>query len=338
MKNIGVGIIGAGLIGEKRAAAIRDSKIGRLACVADSDYERAQKLAGSFAAEAYDDWKKMVRRNDIDVVIIAVPNKFATPITLEALKQGKHVLCEKPFGLNAREAKKMLDAGKTAKKMIKVGFNHRFHPGILKAKEAVDSGVIGKVLFIRARYGHGGRMGMEKEWRSDPNIAGGGELLDQGVHIIDLCRWFAGEFTDIFGEVSAKFWKTKVEDNAFAIMRNKTTTASFHVSTTNWGNIFSFEIFGDKGAVTIEGLGRRYGQEVVKVGIRELPFNTLKIKEFSYPADIDDSWTLEWKNFMSAIAGKAKIIGGASDGYEVNKIVDAIYSSSHKKRVVKLRN
>ena len=85
-------------------------------------------------------------------------------------------------------------------------------------------------------------------------------------------------------------------------------------------------------------MGRRYGQEVVKVGIRELPFNTLKIKEFSYPADIDDSWTLEWKNFMSAIAGKAKIIGGASDGYEVNKIVDAIYSSSHKKRVVKLRN
>jgi len=177
---------------------------------------------------------------------------------------------------------------------------------------------------------------MEKEWRLNKKISGGGELLDQGAHMADLSRWFGGEFTSAYGAVDTKFWKTDVDDNAFAILKNKNVTASFHVSTTNWGNIFSLEVFGENGAITIEGLGRRYGQEMLKVGVRKEPFNDLETEVFSYPQDVDESWEEEWKNFYGALTKKNKIIGDAKDGYLTNRIVDALYRSSKIGRPVKL--
>ncbi len=336
MKFLRVGIVGAGLIGAKRAAALK--KIGRasLIAVADVDFERAKKLADEYGASAVKKWEDLVSRADLDVIIVSVPNKFTAPIAIQALKNGKHVLCEKPFGRNAKEAKAILDAGKKHKRLIKVGFSNRFHPGIFRAKQLFDQGLIGNALFIRARHGHGGRVGMEKEWRLRREISGGGELLDQGVHIIDLCRWFGGEFTEVFGCADTKYWKTNVDDNAFAIMRNKKITAAFHVSTTNWGNIFSFEVFGEKGALTVHGLGRRYGTETLEVGIKQLPFGDLKTETYTYPPDIDESWEDEWKNFLEAILNKKKLIGDAMDGYRVNRIVDAIYRSSKTKKTIKL--
>lgn len=329
-----VGIVGAGLIGHKRAAVLKDIGGARLVAVADTDFRRAKELAKAFGAEVTSDWTELVLRDDVDVVIVAVPNKFAPAIVIEALRNKKHVLCEKPFGATSKESKLMSKTAARYQRLVKVGFNHRFHPGVFKAKELFDKGAIGKPLFMRARYGHGGRLGMEKEWRFKKEISGGGELLDQGVHVVDLARWFAGDFEEVFGVAQTKFWQTRLDDNAFAILKNRQTTVSFHVSTTNWKNVFSFEIFGELGYLTIEGLGGSYGLETLTLGKRKLEFGVPEIETFEFP--VDTSWQSEWESFVSAICGKRSEIADGVDGYEANRIVEAIYRSSERKRIVKL--
>jgi len=329
-----VGIIGAGLIGNKRAQAIKDINQDRIIAIADSDFKKAEAFAEKYDCQAFNDYKQLIKIKNLDVIIIAVPNKFTAPLAIASLKKGKHILCEKPFGINLRESKKILATAQKYQRLIKVGFNHRFHAAIWKAKAIVEQNEIGKIIFLRARYGHGGRLDMEKEWRTDRNISGGGELLDQGVHIIDLCRWFAGEIKEVFGLVETKFWKIKVEDNAFAIMKSSEATMEFHVSWTNWKNIFSFEIFGEKGFLQIEGLGGSYGKEKLIFGKRNPKFGIPQIQEYSFTEDL--SWQKEWKNFRSAILNKTKILGDGNDGLKTNKIVEAIYQSSAKKKIIKI--
>jgi predicted dehydrogenase len=296
---------------------------------------RAQALAGQYGAEPLSDWKQVVACNDVDTVIVAVPNFLIAPIVLAALRHGKDVLSEKPFGTNSKESLAMLKAAKRTRRLLKVGFNHRFYPAILRAHEIFHKGGIGQPLFIRARYGHGGRKGMEKEWRLNPKISGGGELLDQGVHIIDLAQWFGGRFKVAYGLTETKFWKAKVDDNAFAILRNDTVTAEFHVSTTNWGNIFSFEVFGDRGFLRAEGKGGHYGEATLIYGVRAETVGLKSLRQFHFGKE-DHSWELEWRNFAAAAAGKAKLLGDAEDGLRANRIVEAIYKASRTGKEVRL--
>ena len=331
-----VGIVGAGLIGDKRAEALLRVGGCALAAVAEINDAGREAFARKYGCKGYKNWNAVVRMKEIDIVIVSVPNVFAAPIAIEALRHGKHILCEKPFGINTKESRAIIEASKRSGRTVKVGFNHRFHPAIMKAKKLFDKGVIGRLIFMRARYGHGGRKGMEKEWRFNPAISGGGELLDQGIHVIDLMRWFGGEFDSAYGVCENKVWKSKVEDNSFAILRNRDVTASFHVSVTNWGNIFSLEIFGDKGYVVVEGLGRRYGVEILKMGKRKLEFGDVDQKTFSFSEKIDMSWDREWKNFISVLRGRGVIVGSMKDGVEANRIVEAIYRSSRERKEIKI--
>lgn len=333
--DLGVGIVGAGLIGAKRAGAIVTSGEGRLLAIADINRNRALSLAEKYGAESIANWKGLVLRKDIDAVIVAVPNAFAAPVVLGALKAGKHVFCEKPLGINSKESLTIVKAARSAGKVVKVGFNHRFHAALLKAHEIFEAGGIGPVLLIRARYGHGGRKGMEKEWRFEKKTSGGGELLDQGVHLIDLARWFAGDFDRVYGFTCTKFWRTTVDDNAFALLSNPRVIVSFHASTTNWKNIFSFEVFGEDGFLQVDGKGGSYGKEVLTYGRRKREFGVPDIEVFKFSRE-DMSWEREWKNFVRGVAGKEKIVGGAIDGFRANSIVDAIYRSSRLGRQVKI--
>jgi len=329
-----VGIIGAGLIGHKRAQSIKKAKKDRIVAVADIDLKKAQELASTYSCKAYSDWQKLLKLEKLDVVIIAVPNQFIKPIALSALRSGAHILCEKPFGRNSKESQEILNTAKKFKRMIKVGFNHRFHPAILKAKGILDTESIGQILFIRGHYGHGGRLGMEKEWRTNKEICGGGELLDQGVHLIDLCRYFSGDFKEVFGIVSTSFWNIDVEDNAYITMRNDRVVAQLHASWTNWKNIFSFEIYGSNGFLQIEGLGGSYGKEKLIFGKRKKEFGVPIVKEYLF--EKDNSWQEEWKNFRNSILGKESMIGDGNDGLAANKIIDKIYKSSAAKKVLKI--
>ena len=332
-----VGIVGAGLIGGKRAVSIAQTRKGKLVAVADANFASASAFADKYNAVAVSDWHTLVASPNVDAVVVAVPNVYLAEIVLEALHNGKHVLCEKPFGVSTSESIKMRKAALKSGNVVKVGFNHRFHAGILKAHELFKQGAIGEVLFIRSRYGHGGRKGMEKEWRFNREISGGGELLDQGVHIIDLARWFAGEFKTAFGLAQTMFWDTKVEDNAFALLRNDAATIEFHVSTTNWRNIFSFEVFGSHGFLQIDGKGGSYGEERLLFGRRRPEFGVPTLKSYRFPEG-DGSWNREWRNFIDSIQGKCAPCGDALDGAYANQVIEALYRSSAVHREVRLRS
>ena len=176
---------------------------------------------------------------------------------------------------------------------------------------------------------------MEKEWRFDKKTSGGGELLDQGVHLVDLARWFAGDFDRVYGVTRTTFWRTKVDDNAFALVMNPRVTVSLHASTTNWKNIFSFEIFGETGFLQIEGKGGSYGEEVLTYGRRRAEFGVPEIEVNRFPGK-DKSWEREWLNFVRSVAGKEDVSGNAIDGLRANTIVDAIYRSSRLRQEVKI--
>ena len=322
-----VAIVGAGLIGKKRAASLK--KNDRLLIVCDINEIIAKKIAHEFSTNYTDNVKDIINNSSVDIVIISVINKYAAQITTDMLLSGKSVLCEKPLGRSVKESQAILSAAEKSGKIVKTGFNHRFHPAIIKAKELLEQKAIGTILNIRSRYGHGGRPGMEQEWRCSKELCGGGELLDQGVHIIDLCRWFtAVEIAQVYGKTYTSFWKIDVDDNAFFSLEfNDGVLAQCHVSWTNWKNIFSFEIFGDKGYIRIEGLGGSYGKETLEVGYRQPMGGVPRIEKFEFD-DEDSSWSLEWEDFKQAIKNNNEPNGNGQDGYAANVIIDAIYRSN----------
>jgi predicted dehydrogenase len=331
-----VAIVGAGLIGRKRAAVVANDPGARLALTVDIDMERAQTLARDFGGEAASDWRRAVDARDIDIVIVSTVNKFLAPVSMAAMNEGKHVLCEKPLGRSVAESTEILRAASAKGRVLKTGFNHRYHPAVSAAKELLDAGAIGRVMFLRCRYGHGARPGYEKEWRSDREISGGGELLDQGVHVIDLFRWFAGDFDSVMASTSTAYWEMDVEDNAFVIFRKKTgETATMHTSWTQWRNIFSFEVFGRDGYLVIDGLGGSYGTERLTVGRRAAGGGRPEERTFEYPG-ADVSWEREWADLVSAIKDGREPSGGALDGFMATYMVEKAYESALGERAVSL--
>ena len=256
----GVGIVGCGVVGRRRAGALGSA---RLVACADQQPERAEALARAVGTvEAERDWTRLVARPDVNIVVVATTNDALAPITLAAVQAGKHVLVEKPAARVSAELAPIVAAAAQADVRVRVGFNHRYHPALQQARKLVDADAIGPLMFVRGRYGHGGRIGYEKEWRADPAVSGGGELVDQGVHMIDLARWMLGDFSSVSGFAHTYFWEMPVDDNAFLLLRTPDRQAALiHVSCTEWKNLFSFEIYGRHGKVHVEGLGGSYGVE-----------------------------------------------------------------------------
>jgi predicted dehydrogenase len=312
------------LIGNKRARALGES---RLVATADVNLARAQQLAaGHPGCTAHDDWRKAIERDDVRIVIVATTNDMLAPVTLAALRNGKHVLVEKPAARNAAELEPVALAARESGLKVKVGFNHRFHPALQKAREIVDQGLLGKLMFIRGRYGHGGRLGMEKEWRGSPEIAGGGEMLDQGVHLIDLSRWFLGDFTDVSGHVGTYFWNWPVEDNGFALLKTAAgQVAWLHASCSEWKNLFSLEIYGRDGKLAIDGLGGSYGVERL-AWYRMLPqMGPPETTIWEYPGE-DVSWRLEWRHFIDCIDNNHNPCGNLDDALAALQVIRTLYA------------
>jgi predicted dehydrogenase len=314
-------IIGCGLIGAKRAAAAAGHEI---VAVCDPDVERRARLAQQTGARALADWREAIAV-DADAVLIATPHDRLAPIALAAVEAGRHVLVEKPAGRNPADVAPLLAAAKKNKRIVKVGFNHRFHPAIMRAKKLADDGAIGPLLFIRGRYGHGGRIGYENEWRFDKEISGGGELIDQGSHLIDLSRWFLGDLALAYGAVPKYFWPGQVEDNCFlALTGAQNRMAWLHASWTEWKNQFSFEIMGRDGKLTIDGLGGSYGTERLTLH-RMLPqMGPPETTAWEYPFP-DRSFADEFENFVAAIGGRAPAIGDIEDAHANLSIIQAVY-------------
>jgi len=273
-------------------------------------------------------WRAMVERRDVDIVIVSATHDALAEITLAAIAAGKHVLVEKPAARCSAELDPVIEAAERAPVLVRVGFNHRYHPALRKAKELSDVGALGEVMYVRGRYGHGGRVGYEKEWRADPKRSGGGELIDQGIHLIDLARWFLGEFIDVQGFAHTYHWDMPVEDNAFLLLKTaKRQVAFLHASWTEWKNLFSLEVFGRQGKLDITGLGGSYGVERLAYH-RMLPqMGPPETTIWDYPV-ADTSWEVEFAEFVDDIGRGRRPAAGLRDAQAALQVVERLYKGS----------
>lgn len=321
-----IAIIGCGLIGQKRAKILGNCRL--VACV-DSVQEKATYLAAQFeGCHAFTDWHEVMNRPDIDIVIIATIHAALAEIGIAAVKAGKHVLIEKPAGRHSSELETLIHAAKQSKALVRVGFNHRYHRAFRKALELMKENALGELMFLRARYGHGGRIGYDKEWRAQPELSGGGELIDQGVHLIDLARCFLGDFTDVQGHAATYFWDMPVDDNGFLMLKTpQKQTAFLHASCTEWKNLFSFEIYGRKGKIDINGLGGSYGVERITFYQMSPAMGPPDTFSWEYPM-ADNSWEIEFNEFLEDIKQNRQPAANLQDAHAALKIVEEIYRIS----------
>jgi predicted dehydrogenase len=319
-----VAIIGCGLVGQKRARALAGCQL--VAC-ADVIRDRAEELARRVSgAQATSDWRAVVERPDVGIVIVSTPHNTLAEIALAAISAGKHVLVEKPAARCSHELDPVMQAENRGRVRVRVGFNHRYHPAVRKARELFEAESVGELMYVRGRYGHGGRIGYEKEWRADPGLSGGGELIDQGVHLIDLSRWFLGEFVDVQGFTHTYYWNMPVEDNGFLILKTARQRVAFlHASCTEWKNLFSLEVFGRQGKLEITGLGGSYGTERLAF-YRMLPgMGPPETVIWEYPV-ADTSWEIEFAEFLEDIQLHRKPAPGLEDAQAALRVIERVYT------------
>ncbi|HEX3730833.1 MAG TPA: Gfo/Idh/MocA family oxidoreductase [Opitutaceae bacterium] len=327
--SLGVAIVGCGLIGRKRASALAGMPGVELAYACDLDSARAADLARlAPGCRAVSDYQAALADARVAIVIVATLNAALAPIALAAARAGKHVLAEKPGALRADQLREVQAAAAASGARVRLGYNHRFHPGIRKARELVDAGAVGPLMFLRARYGHGGRKGYDREWRADPRQSGGGELIDQGVHLIDLAGWFLGDFKTVEGHAVTSYWDMPVDDNAFLSLRTAAgQTAWLHASCSEWKNLFSLEIYGRDGKIAVDGLGGSYGPERVTY-YKMLPqMGPPETTAWEYPGG-DDSWKRETEALIEDIRLGREPAPGLREGIRTLEIVEDIYRRS----------
>jgi histidinol-phosphate phosphatase family protein len=346
VKRLGVAVIGCGLIGRRRAATAAAHPATELRVVVDRDAARAREAAegagtttGQGGADVATDWEAVLQRDDVDAVVACTPNALLAPIAVAALRSGRHVLVEKPMGRSVLEAEAMAVAAAASGRVLKAGFNHRYHPAIARMHELLVAGEVGAPVQLRARYGHGSRPGCEKEWRGDPELAGGGELLDQGVHVVDLFQWMVGAPVRVQAELQTAVWPlAPLEDNAFGLLRfGGGVVGQFHVSMTQWKNLFSLEIHGQNGALVVDGIGGSYGVERLHVVRRNMAGGVPETEVHEYPGP-DASWAAEWDDFVQAMHGGRLRHGTAASGVAVMRTVDAIYRAASSGMAVGVRS
>ncbi len=322
--NLGVAIVGAGLIGNKRAAALPADVT--LCAVFDEAPERASALAAAYPhAVAATSLKDALDHPDVGLVIVATPHHQLTTIGIEAVQRGHDVLLEKPGAHRLDALLELREAATDAGRRVRVGFNHRFHPSFLRARELVTAGDYGNVFSIRARYGHGGRPGYEKEWRAQRAISGGGELIDQGLHLIDLVRYLTGDVDLAFSELRTDFWPMEVEDNAYLALRSRAGAfAWLHASWTEWKNIFSFELAMRTAKLDVQGLGGSYGTERLTLYEMSPEMGPPPATSWEWPQP-DASWARELADVVSDLQGGPWVGADLADCIAAFRIVEEAY-------------
>jgi predicted dehydrogenase len=297
-----VGLIGCGGIGRTRVGALGDDV---LVAATDLDPAAAESLVADHGAGVAVPDAEAVLATRPDVVVVATVHSALADLACQALEAGAHVLVEKPAGISVAEIDTIAATAARAGRLVKVGFNHRFHPGTAHAIELARSGRFGDLMFVRGRYGHGARPGYEREWRMDKSLSGGGELVDQGMHLIDLCHAILGDLPLHSALLRNQFWAGEVEDNAALILGDPADRsgpwAQLHVTWTEWKNLFSLEITCRTGKITVDGLARSYGPQVVHVYTMKPEMGPPDVERIEYDA-VDLSWQREWEHFREAIA------------------------------------
>ncbi len=326
---INIGIIGFGKMGQIRSEVISAMKNrARIHSV----YELSMLEAKNFKIRK--ESSDIINDPEIDAVFICTPNYLNKPLTIQALESGKHVFCEKPPAFNSKELKEIIKAEKKSGMKLMYGFNHRHHGSIMRMKDMIRSKEYGKVLWMRGRYGKSVDNSFYNSWRAKKKLAGGGILLDQGIHMLDLFIMFGGEYDSVKAEVSSLYWNLEIEDNVFAVYKNSKTgvVASLHSTMTQWRHLFSLEIFLEKGYFVLNGLktsSGTYGDEILSIAKNRTtaPAATWKDEEHITFND-NHSWNSEIEHFINAIENNTPVeVGSSADALSVMKLIDKTYKN-----------
>jgi len=331
MNKVKFGIAGYGKMGKIREESILNSPDTKLISI----YEVSECRHNDKDIVQCNSFDELLA-TDIDAVIVSAYVSVAADYVIRALNAGKHVFCEKPPSMTAKEMQKVIETEKKMGRVLKYGFNHRFHYSAMEAKKVINDGGMGKMLWMRGVYGKAGSIDFHDNWRNYKNYSGGGILLDQGIHMIDLFRYFSNdEFTCLSSHLTSSFWNVECEDNAFLTLKSKNDiVATLHSSATQWKHKFLLEMAFENGFINLDGIlssTRSYAPETMIIGKREfedITFAMGKPKESITYYEYDNSWKLELKEFIDAVNGEAVINNGTSnDALEIMKLIDFIYNS-----------
>ncbi len=324
-----VGIIGFGKMGQIRVQALESSGKATIKLVYDEN-----ELPISINYKVTENIDKIINNPEINAIFICTPNYLNKPLTVQALEAGKHVFCEKPPAFNSREVEEIISVEKKSGKILMYGFNHRHHESIRYMRKLIDSKEFGKVLWMRGRYGKSVDKFFFDTWRARKKLAGGGILLDQGIHMLDLFIMLGGDFDSVQADVSSCYWNLDIEDNVFAIYKNSKTgvVASLHSTMTQWRHLFSLEVFLEKGYMVLNGLktsSGTYGDEILSIAKnRTIAPAAVWEDEERITFETDNSWTSEINHFLNAIENDTPVqVGSSADALAVMKLIDQTYKN-----------
>jgi predicted dehydrogenase len=324
-----VAIVGAGVLGWRRGQIIRATQQGQVVVVADVNEESAMRLAKELDCAWTSSVEDAVSNHHVQAVIICTPPALHAEVALRSMRAGKHVLCEKPLATNSADALHMVRVAEENGVVLKCGFNMRHYPGLVQLKRWADADELGHIIHGRCVYGRAKTVIRGSDWRAWSGVSGGGNLIDQGVHIVDLFRWYMGDFDDGCAFLSTSVWDiAPIEDNALVLLRGCSGgVAQFHVSWTEWNPRFLFEIVGTKGLARVEGLGRDYGVQTATLIRRSA--DKAPAKETIEVADPDVCWRDEWIEFTSAVKESRQPLGSGFDGYAAVRVIEMLYRTSN---------
>ncbi|MCL2226742.1 MAG: Gfo/Idh/MocA family oxidoreductase [Oscillospiraceae bacterium] len=332
MKRIKTVIVGMGKMGRIRYDAMKRHGGYDIVSVCDID----RNSLNGHSEPTHTDWRKCLALSDAETVVVCTYNGDVTEIVCHALNEGMHVFAEKPPGRNLGETKIMKDAHSGSGLVLKFGFNHRYHNSIIEAKTLIEHKLLGDLVCARGVYGKAGTPEFDKEWRNDPQISGGGILLDQGIHMIDLLCYFCGSFSQVHGSVDQLVWQgMKTEDSVFAILKTDDgKIASLHSSAIQWKHKFDLDLICTNGGISLNGLltaSRSYGEERITYYRKDLKQSTGKLGnpiEHTLCFDEDNSWDYEMSEFFEAVANGAPIENGTiDDALGVMGLIEKVYSA-----------
>tara|TARA_B100000035_G_scaffold289340_2_gene275667 strand:+ start:5303 stop:6340 length:1038 start_codon:yes stop_codon:yes gene_type:complete len=329
VKKLKIGISGFGVVGSKRFDCLINHRDAKVVSICDQKFKNQPcELEGVKIHENY----RELLKDEIDAIFICMPNDIAPKVTIEALQKGIHVFCEKPPGRSVYDINKVIEVyNENPSLKLMYGFNHRYHDSVVEAQKIIKSNKLGKIINLKGTYGKSKLITFDQpEWRTKRDIAGGGVLLDQGIHMLDLMRLFAGEFNQVSSFVSNTHWNHDVEDNAYALMKTEENIVGFiHSSATQWRHRFNLEINLQLGSIILGGIlsgTKSYGAETLTVVEADPDNDRGDPKEKMVRYNKDPSWNLEVDHFIDSIRKDLKIKKGSpKDALATMKLVNRIY-------------
>lgn len=343
---LGVGVIGAGVAGQLRIRTVARDPHTILRGVADVDGAAARAGARAGGAAAFTDYRRLLELPGVEALIISSPVHLHEQMAVAALEAGRHVLCEKPLANSAAACRRVLDAAAAARRVLAVGFNHRYYPCIRFLKQAVDRGLIGTLDHLRLFGGHTGLSEFRADWMYQGELSGGGAMMDVGIHLTDLARYIAGEIVQVYGVASGRIWNVRgSEDNALAIFTAQSgVPVSYQATWGEWkGYRLRVEAYGELGMVgayyaplfnlmiTREKAGGRRRRTM-----RFYPRENLRERVLGWQVTARAAFAQELADFLRMIEGEQVALADGLAGLRAAEIAAAVYQSSAKGAAVRL--